>query len=140
VDIARCNPSRLPMKNLAFIFVLLSICIFAKAQNANKDLIGKWYSIDGRNIALAFTSNIERKYYLKKNVKKVPIYNIEEARILVNGNLLNEQEPGGGGIDVTHKFRISNDTLVIYYRNQTIKYSFKRITDKKFQSLTRRKF
>ena len=128
------------MKNIAFISLLSVICISGKSQNTNENLIGKWHSIDGKNIVLAFTSTIERKYYLKKGVKRVPIYNVEEARISVSGNFLNEKEAGGGGIDVTHKFEISNDTLTIYYRNNTIKYSFKKISDKEFQLLTGRKF
>ena len=127
------------MKNLAFTTLLLIICIFSKSQNSNKELIGKWVSIDGKNIVLAFTSSIERKYYLRKDVKKVPTYNIEEARISVNGNLLSERESGGGGIDVTRKFEISNDTLMIYYQKNTIKYSFKKISDKEFRLLTGRK-
>jgi len=127
------------MKNLTFVFLFSSICFFGKTQNPNNILIGKWYSVDGKNTVLTFTSNIERKYHLRKDVKRVPIYNIEEARIAINGNFLNEKEAGGGGIDVTHKFEISNDTLVIYYQNNTIKYCFKRISDKKFQLLTGRK-
>ena len=128
------------MKNIALILPFLLICICCKSQNANEALIGKWYSNDGKKIALAFASNIERKYYLKKGVKRVPIYNIEEARISVNGNLLNEKEAGGGGIDITYKFEISSGTLTIYQLNNTVKYSFKKITEKQFQSLTGRKF
>ena len=129
------------MKNLILIFFSSCICIFCNAQNTNKDLIGKWQSIDKKqNIVLLFTSDIERKYVLKKGIKKVPIYNIEQARISVNGNLLNEKEPGGGGIDMTYKFEISNDILIIYYESNAIKCSFKKINDKTFQLLTGRKF
>ena len=128
------------MKNIAFLILLSGICMISKSQNANKDLLGKWYSIDGKNTARAFTPTIERIYLIKKNVKVVPIYNIEQARITVTGNLLNEKEAGGGGIDVTYKFEISNDTLRIYDRDNTIKYSFKKISEAKFQLLTGRKF
>lgn len=109
------------------------------SQTPKNVLIGKWYSIDGKNIVLSFTSKIEKKYFSRKGVKRVPPYNIEEAQITINGCFLNEKEGGGGGIDVTHKFEIMNDTLHIYYQNMKIKYSFKRINDEKFQLLTGRK-
>jgi hypothetical protein len=128
------------MKSIVFTIFFSCTTIFSKSQNVARNLIGKWYSIDGKNIALAFTSTIERKYHVKKGVKRVPDYNIEEAQISINGDILNEKQPGGGGIDVTHKFNISNDTLIIYYRNNTIKYSFKKISEKEFQLLTGRKF
>ena len=101
------------------------------------DVIGKWYSADN-DIVLVFKGSLEFKYHLKKGVRVVPDYNMEEARYSINGNLLREQQGGGGGIDVTHLFELSHDTLVIYYRANTIKYTFRRIGNNKFRSLTGR--
>ncbi len=86
-------------------------------------------------MVLSFTSDMEKKYCLRKGVKSVPVYNTGEARITVNGNLLNEKESGGGGINVTLKFEISDDTLTIYYQNN--KRTFKELLTDSFIRLTR---
>lgn len=128
------------MKKILLFNLVFCLCISVKAQSKKDSLIGKWHSLNDTTLVLLFTSTIERKYHLKKDVKKIPIYNIEEAKISVNGNNLNERQHGGGGINNTYKFDISNDTLFIIYKKNSLKYSFKRISDNEFFKLTGRSY